>query len=103
MELGGRLFTRSTGGIWTIESPRMLFDVLELFERNGVTDAISGHLGECPVMSVGEVQHPTDLWPHIPGGWHQDGFNGHRRRRVHRRRSGCRCRTAAGTRLGSTW
>ncbi len=72
MELGGRSFTRSTGGIWTIESPRMLFDVLELFERNGVIDAVSGHLGERPVMSASKCNIRRTP-PHIPGGWHQDG------------------------------
>ena len=71
-ELGGRMFTRSTGGIWTVESPRMLFEVIETFEAVGLGALVAGHLGEQPALSAAKCnvrRTPT----HIPGGWHQDG------------------------------
>jgi hypothetical protein len=69
---GGRMFTRSTGGIWTVESPRMLFEVIEALEQVGLGALIAGYFGEQPVLSAAKCnlrRTPT----HIPGGWHQDG------------------------------
>jgi hypothetical protein len=70
--LGGRGFTRSTGGIWTVDSPRMLFEVTEILDRVGLGDLVAGQLGERPALSAAKCnlrRTPFD----IPGGWHQDG------------------------------
>ena len=70
--MGGRSFTRSTGGLWTIESPHMLFELTELFESIGLKAAIAGHLGEQPALSAAKCNiRRTPV--HLPGGWHQDG------------------------------
>jgi hypothetical protein len=71
-DLGGRLFTRKTGGIWTVDSPRMLFAVSEMFEQVGLADLVTAQLGERPALSAAKCnlrRTPFD----IPGGWHQDG------------------------------
>lgn len=71
-ELGGRMFTRSSGAIWTVESPRMLFDVIETLEGVGLGALVSGYLGERPALSAAKCnlrRTPAD----IPGAWHQDG------------------------------
>lgn len=72
MERGGRAFTRTTGGMWTIESPRMLHQLIEAFDQLDILAAVEGHLGERPALSAAKCnvrRTPVD----IPGGWHQDG------------------------------
>ena len=70
--VGGRTFTRSTGGLWAIESPHLLFSLIDLFERIGLTEAVTGHLGERPALSAAKFNlRRTPV--HLPGGWHQDG------------------------------
>jgi len=60
------------GGAWTADSPRMLFDLIDLFEERGVIDVIAATLGERPALSIGKstlrrVANTTDT------DWHQDG------------------------------
>jgi hypothetical protein len=67
-----RNWVRQGGGVWTVDSPRALFDLLEAFDEAGVGEAITGYLGERPAISVKKstlrrvpVETGTD--------WHQDG------------------------------
>jgi hypothetical protein len=67
-----RSWVREGGGVYTVDSPPALFDVLEVFEQVGVRRAIEGYLGERPVLSVKKwtlrrvpIESGTD--------WHQDG------------------------------
>ncbi|MCU0269263.1 MAG: phytanoyl-CoA dioxygenase family protein [Acidimicrobiales bacterium] len=67
-----RRFVRDGGGVWLVDSPRALFDVLEAFEEAGLRRVLTGHLGEAPALSVKKctlrrvpVTSSTD--------WHQDG------------------------------
>ena len=69
---GRRGWMRASGGMWTADSPRMLFEVLELFEEIGIRELLTAHLGERPVLSANKcnlrrvpVTTSTD--------WHQDG------------------------------
>jgi hypothetical protein len=68
-----RRFTRGGSGIWTVDSPRMLFEVFELVEDTGVGAVITEVLGERPLLSANKCVlrrvPPVDM----PGGWHQDG------------------------------
>lgn len=67
-----RGFVRQAGGVWTVDSPRMLADVLELGERTGLTADIASFLGERPVIAVDKMtlrRVPLDCG----NGWHQDG------------------------------
>lgn len=69
----GRRFVGEGSGIWTADSPRMLFELLEVFESLGVRRVISEYLGERPAISVNKGTlrraEPTvgTEW------WHQDG------------------------------
>ncbi len=60
------------GGVWTADSPRMMFELIELFCDRGVLDVITDYLGERPALSVGKstlrcVPCTTST------DWHQDG------------------------------
>jgi Phytanoyl-CoA dioxygenase (PhyH) len=60
------------GGLWTVDSPRMLANLVEVMEHSGMADVLTGFLGERPALSVKKwtlrrvpVETGTD--------WHQDG------------------------------
>ena len=68
----GRQWVIEGGGVWMVDAPRALFDVMESFEDAGLRDAVTGYLGERPALSVKKwtlrrvpVDSGTD--------WHQDG------------------------------
>jgi hypothetical protein len=70
----GRPFVEEAGGVWTADSPRMLFQFLEVVQQTRVLDAITEYLGERPLLSVGKStlrKVSADLA--MPGDWHQDG------------------------------
>ena len=61
------------GGAWAADSPHMLFEWVELLERTGMIDLVSGYLSERPALSVGKTtlrKVPASL---NGTGWHQDG------------------------------
>jgi hypothetical protein len=61
------------GGAWAADSPRMLFEWVELLERTGMIDLVAGYLRERPALSVGKTtlrRVPASL---NGTGWHQDG------------------------------
>jgi hypothetical protein len=63
---------RAGAAVWTADSPRMLFDLVEVFERHHVIDTIEQYLGERPVLSVEKAT--LRLVPFTTGtDWHQDG------------------------------
>jgi len=60
------------GGLWGVDSPRMLAELIDVMEESGVADVLTGYLGERPALSVKKctlrrvpVETGTD--------WHQDG------------------------------
>lgn len=58
--------------LWTCDSPRMLFELLEVLERHGVLKVLEEHLGERPALSV--EKGTLRRVPSTTGGeWHQDG------------------------------
>ena len=68
----GRTWVTNSGGLLTADSPRLLFQLLDLFEEAGVRDVAREYLGERPALSantctVRRVPVETDA------GWHQDG------------------------------
>jgi hypothetical protein len=68
----GRQWVRDGGGVWTVDSPRAMFEVLETFEQVGLDRAITGYLGERPALSVKKWtlrRVPIDT----SADWHQDG------------------------------
>lgn len=70
---GGRKWNRSGGAIWAADSPRMIFELTDTFERLGMRELVGGYLGERPALSMNK----TVLRRARPGkggaDWHQDG------------------------------
>lgn len=68
----GRLWVEAADGVLAADSPRMLFQLLEQFERRGLTQLVAEYLGERPVLSATKCtlrRVPPDSDSH----WHQDG------------------------------
>jgi hypothetical protein len=67
-----RTFTRDGGGVWTVESPRMMFDFLETLEEAGLRSLIRDYLGERPAMTL-KKSTLRKTTPLPRADWHQDG------------------------------
>lgn len=70
---GPRNWISKGGGVWTTDSPRMLFDFVDLLGRTPLPAVIAEHLGERPALSVQKStlrRVPVDLGS---ADWHQDG------------------------------
>ena len=68
----GRQWVLDGGGVWTVDSPTSLFDLLEAFDDIGLDEVLTGYLGERPALSVKKSTLrlvPTDTGT----DWHQDG------------------------------
>ena len=70
--IGEREWIEAGGGVLAVDSPRLLFEMLESFEEAGLRDVIEGYLGERPAIS-GQKCTLRKATPDIPGAWHQDG------------------------------
>jgi hypothetical protein len=69
---GERWWIRDGGGVWTADSPRSLFDLIDAFEQVDLREILAGYLGEPPVLSVKKCtlrRVPVDSGT----DWHQDG------------------------------
>jgi hypothetical protein len=69
----GRKFIADTGGVWAADSPRGLFDVMELYRELQLKTLLTNYFGEAPCVSVKKwVLRRVDP---IAGeaDWHQDG------------------------------
>jgi len=60
------------GGLWVADSPHLLFEMLDAFERAGLDAAIAGYLGESALISVQKCTL-RKVDPDAGRGWHQDG------------------------------
>jgi ectoine hydroxylase-related dioxygenase (phytanoyl-CoA dioxygenase family) len=68
-----RPWVEGGGGVWLADSPRMLYELTELFGSSGITRLIAEYFGEQPMLSVGKSTLRC-----VPGtirqaDWHQDG------------------------------
>jgi hypothetical protein len=77
-----RVFSQDAAGLWAADSPHVMFDILDAFERTGLTRMATGYLGQHPVMSVNKSvlrKVPPDVFgvsgegDQRQSGWHQDG------------------------------
>ena len=68
----GRDWIAGGGGLWAADSPHLLFEMLDTFDRAGLKDAIRGYLDEPPVISVQKCTLRR-VDPDAGRGWHQDG------------------------------
>lgn len=69
----GRKFIAETGGVWAADSPRGLFDVMELYRELQLKQLLGDYFAEAPCVSVKKwVLRRVDP---IAGeaDWHQDG------------------------------
>ncbi|MDQ1461686.1 MAG: hypothetical protein QOI08_3170 [Actinomycetota bacterium] len=67
-----RRWVTGGGGVWTVDSPRAMFDVLETFTEIGLAAPLTGYLGERPALSV--KKWTLRRVPVTSGtNWHQDG------------------------------
>jgi hypothetical protein len=71
-EEGARDWVAGGGGIWVADSPHLMFEMLDSFERAGLTQVINSYLGERPTISV-EKCTLRKVDPDAGHGWHQDG------------------------------
>jgi len=70
--IGERFHVAMGGGVLAVDSPKVMFETIELFEQANIRDLVGGYLGERPTVSA----HKTTLRradPSVPGAWHQDG------------------------------
>jgi hypothetical protein len=67
-----RQWVRKGGGVWTADSPRMMFDLFNILEATGLTKVITAYLGERPALSVDKstLRRVGEL---TGTDWHQDG------------------------------
>lgn len=67
-----REWVEEGGGVLAADSPRMLFDMLDTFERANLRTVIETYLGEKPAISAQKCTL-RKATPDVAGGWHQDG------------------------------
>ncbi|MFT5202679.1 MAG: ectoine hydroxylase-related dioxygenase (phytanoyl-CoA dioxygenase family) [Candidatus Aldehydirespiratoraceae bacterium] len=70
--IGGRKFMRESGGVWAVDSPRMLFAFTELLRTTGIRDLVEAYLGERPVLSANKC-NLRRVPVTTSTNWHQDG------------------------------
>ena len=72
-----RSWVTDASGIWLADSPKVMFDVVETFERTGLREVATGYLGERPAISVNKCtlrRVRPDVVKGLRGiSWHQDG------------------------------
>ncbi len=67
-----RPWVEEAGGVLAADSPKLMFEMLDTFERVGLRRVIDGYLGEPPALSLQKCTlRKAD--PKVAGGWHQDG------------------------------
>jgi hypothetical protein len=67
-----RTFVRDGGGVWTVESPRVMFDFLETLDEAGLRSLIRDYLGERPALTL-KKSTLRKTTPLPMADWHQDG------------------------------
>lgn len=67
-----REWVEEGGGVLALDSPRMLFDMLDAFENANLRGVIEGYMGEKPAISAQKCTLRKAM-PEVSGGWHQDG------------------------------
>jgi len=67
-----RSFVADAGDAFAGDSPRLMFDALEAFDRAGLRELIVGYLGERPALSVNKCVLRR-VKPESGSAWHQDG------------------------------
>ncbi|MGH2956568.1 MAG: hypothetical protein ACRDL6_06195 [Solirubrobacterales bacterium] len=67
-----RSAVRDGGGVLAADSPRVAFEMFDVFERAALHEIVSDYLSESPAISANKTTlRKAD--PKVPGAWHQDG------------------------------
>jgi hypothetical protein len=67
-----RQWIKSGGGLLAVDSPRLNFQMLEMFSAAGLPELVRGYLGEAPLATADKTTlRKAD--PSVRGAWHQDG------------------------------
>jgi hypothetical protein len=72
VDLTGEREWVTDGGLWPADSPKLMFEMLEAFERNGLRQVIHDYLQEIPAISIQKCTL-RKVEPDSGSGWHQDG------------------------------
>lgn len=76
-ELIERSWVTDASGVWLADSPKLMFDVVQTFERTGLREVATGYLGERPTISINKCTlrrvRPDVVKGHTGISWHQDG------------------------------
>ncbi|MDQ2700511.1 MAG: hypothetical protein M3Y23_04190 [Actinomycetota bacterium] len=67
-----REWVEEGGGVLAADSPKMLFDMLDTFEKANLRNVIESYLGEKAAISAQKCTLRKST-PDVAGGWHQDG------------------------------
>ena len=67
-----RSWIKMGGGLLAADSPRLCFDLLELFRAAGLPALVQGYLGEPGLLSAQKTTLRKAM-PAVAGAWHQDG------------------------------
>jgi Phytanoyl-CoA dioxygenase (PhyH) len=67
-----REWIKEGGGVLAVDSPRLSFQLGELYESIGLTDIVRGYLGGPPLVA-GDKTTLRKAEPSVTGAWHQDG------------------------------
>jgi hypothetical protein len=68
-----RKWVRDSSGVWTADSPRVLFDLVDAIDLVGLGGAINAYFGERPVLSVNKCTLRRVTLDTTNADWHQDG------------------------------
>jgi hypothetical protein len=68
-----RKWVRDASGVWTADSPRVLFDLIDTLNTVGLGAAINAYLGERPVLSANKCTLRRVTLDTTQANWHQDG------------------------------
>ena len=63
----------SSSGVWAADSPRLMFEMTEAFERFGLRNLVTAYMGERPALSVQKCTMRRVTPDAGNSGWHQDG------------------------------
>lgn len=67
-----RHWIEAGGGLLAADSPRLAFEMVEMFQAAGVPQLVAGYLGEAAPFSVHKTTFRR-VEPSAQGAWHQDG------------------------------
>jgi len=67
-----RTWVRDGGGVLAVDSPRILFDLVDAVQSTRIPEVLTGHFGERPALSVKKTTL-REVPPDTNTSWHQDG------------------------------